>query len=423
MLSQLTAEDSPPPPLPVRLQIFFIVCYSLIMTSALLGNLVVVIVIIAYSKMRTVTNTFLLSLAVSDMLIAAVNMPLQLRFYLINEWTLGSAWCKASSYIQGVTIVSSILTLTAIAVDRFYAIRHPLKARHIHSIMRTLLLLAFFWALALALVSPQIFIQRLEPVIIINTDALNAYDFSAVYDAEGTSSVPIMNETLYAHSVMNKSHAESGNKMMVPDKDAGTSYTNKTLIYDSHAYYEYTDLQMSPPFRISYQCVEYFPSDHYAIAYTLIFYLLLYLTPIVIMALAYGSIAHTLWIRGPIGETPDCMSDAQRRLLEKRRVIRMLATIVVTFVILWFPFFTSQVYLLFYSIHHTRTVLAIFQLLGYANTCTNPLIYCFLNVNFRLHFTKIVSVCVRVTSQGCRRLTSSKPIETQQTTFSSKSTK
>ena len=330
-MASLTAEDLLAPPLPYRLQVFFIVCYVIIMTSSLVGNLVVIMVIMLFSKMRTVTNTFLLSLAASDMLIASVNMPIQLRFYLINEWTLGSFWCKASSYIQGVTIVSSILTLTAIAVDRFYAIIHPLKALHIQTVTRTLMLLVVIWVVSFALVSPQLFVQRLEPVIVISLDP--------------------------------------------------------------------------PSLSFADQCVEYFPSRYYALAYTLIFYVLLYLVPILIMAIAYGSIAHTLRIRGPIGETPDYMADTQRRLLDKRRVVRMLATIVVTFVILWFPFFTSQVYLLSRSsIQNLRSVMAIFQLLGYTNSCTNPLIYCFLNDSFRLHFSKIIYMCTRARLHRCHHL-------------------
>ena len=67
-----------------------------------------------------VTNVFILSLAVSDILIATVNMPVQLFKYINNnEWTLGSFMCKMSRYLQGVVIVSSILTLTGIAADRY----------------------------------------------------------------------------------------------------------------------------------------------------------------------------------------------------------------------------------------------------------------------------------------------------------------
>ena len=48
----------------------------------------------------------------------SLNMPLQLWFHLTNEWTLGEVMCKFTNYVQGVTIVASILTLTGIAADR-----------------------------------------------------------------------------------------------------------------------------------------------------------------------------------------------------------------------------------------------------------------------------------------------------------------
>lgn len=48
----------------------------------------------------------------------SLNMPFQLRFHLTNEWTMGGGLCKFTNYIQGVTIVASIFTLTGVAADR-----------------------------------------------------------------------------------------------------------------------------------------------------------------------------------------------------------------------------------------------------------------------------------------------------------------
>ncbi len=54
----------------------------------------------------------------SDLLIAVVTMPMQLSSFVQNEWTAGQVPCKLTHYVQGVTIVVSILTLTAVAFDR-----------------------------------------------------------------------------------------------------------------------------------------------------------------------------------------------------------------------------------------------------------------------------------------------------------------
>ena len=96
----------------------FIFVYAVIIITALCANIIVIVVITSSRQLRTVTNVFFVSLAVSDLLVASVNMPLQLLSQLHNEWTLGEPLCKLSRYVQGVVVVTSILTLTGIAVDR-----------------------------------------------------------------------------------------------------------------------------------------------------------------------------------------------------------------------------------------------------------------------------------------------------------------
>lgn len=111
-----------PEPLPSNLVVTFIVLYSLIISFAVVGNIVVVIVIGRHRLRRSVTDLYIFSLAVSDILIATLNMPFQLSYVIASEWfaagAAGEFLCKFTNYVQGVTIVSCVLTLTAIAVDR-----------------------------------------------------------------------------------------------------------------------------------------------------------------------------------------------------------------------------------------------------------------------------------------------------------------
>lgn len=103
---------------PKSLKVALTVLYSFTCIGATLGNLCTLLVILCHPALRTITNTFILSLAVSDTLIAAWNIPLQLLFYLKNEWSLGEAMCKITSFVQGVSILASILTLAAISIER-----------------------------------------------------------------------------------------------------------------------------------------------------------------------------------------------------------------------------------------------------------------------------------------------------------------
>lgn len=97
----------------------FIAVYSIIIASAIIGNGLLLSLVLAHKSMRTVTNILLLSLGVSDLLIAVWNMPMELKFYMDNEWTLGEPMCKMTTYIQAVAVTSSIFTLTIVAIDRF----------------------------------------------------------------------------------------------------------------------------------------------------------------------------------------------------------------------------------------------------------------------------------------------------------------
>ena len=49
---------------------------SLIVILAILGNVIVIVVFCTHKPLRKVTNSFLVSLAVSDMLVGVVNMPI-----------------------------------------------------------------------------------------------------------------------------------------------------------------------------------------------------------------------------------------------------------------------------------------------------------------------------------------------------------
>ena len=101
------------------IKLLFVVLYLVIIVLGFCGNVLVIVVVAVHRQLRTVTNMFIVSLAVSDALIAAFNMPFQLDQYIANfEWKMGEPMCKISRYLQGVVIVCSIQTLTGIAVDR-----------------------------------------------------------------------------------------------------------------------------------------------------------------------------------------------------------------------------------------------------------------------------------------------------------------
>lgn len=75
--------------------------YSLIFALALGGNALVITTLVQNKRMRTVTNAFILNLAVSDLLLAVLCMPFTLVPILLRNFTFGEAMCALLRYLQG----------------------------------------------------------------------------------------------------------------------------------------------------------------------------------------------------------------------------------------------------------------------------------------------------------------------------------
>nr|XP_028572291.1 C-X-C chemokine receptor type 1-like [Podarcis muralis] len=100
--------------------------YGLTCLLSLVGNSLVVLVI-AYSKgNRSVTDVYLLNLAIADLLFA-----LTLPFWAVDrahEWIFGTPMCKILSLLKEVNFYSGILLLAGISMDRYLAIVHAIRA-------------------------------------------------------------------------------------------------------------------------------------------------------------------------------------------------------------------------------------------------------------------------------------------------------
>ena len=78
-----------------------IVPYSVIFLLAIIGNALVIITLGANRRMRSVTNMFLLNLAISDLLLGVFCMPFTLTGVLLKQFVFGPIMCSLISYLQG----------------------------------------------------------------------------------------------------------------------------------------------------------------------------------------------------------------------------------------------------------------------------------------------------------------------------------
>lgn len=92
--------------------------YGVVVAVAVFGNLIVIWIILAHKRMRTVTNYFLVNLAFSDASMAAFNTLVNFIYALHSEWYFGANYCRFQNFFPITAVFASIYSMTAIAVDR-----------------------------------------------------------------------------------------------------------------------------------------------------------------------------------------------------------------------------------------------------------------------------------------------------------------
>lgn len=104
--------------------------YISIFVIALLGNGVVCYIVYSSPRMKTVTNYFIVNLAVGDILMSLFCVPFSFfSILLLQYWPFGSLLCHLVNYSQTVSVLVSAYTLVAISIDRYIAILWPLRPR------------------------------------------------------------------------------------------------------------------------------------------------------------------------------------------------------------------------------------------------------------------------------------------------------
>ncbi|XP_017560604.1 type-1 angiotensin II receptor [Pygocentrus nattereri] len=133
---------------------FIPVVYACNFVIGMVGNSMVVAVIYRYMKLKTVANVFVLNLAVSD-LTFLVTLPMWATFTATGyHWPFGSFLCKASAGLVIFNLYTSIFFLTALSMDRYLAIVHPVRSRRRRTLLYARITCVLVWTFAFLLSMP-----------------------------------------------------------------------------------------------------------------------------------------------------------------------------------------------------------------------------------------------------------------------------
>lgn len=92
--------------------------YLALVLVAVMGNATVIWIILAHQRMRTVTNYFIVNLALADLCMAAFNAAFNFVYASHNIWYFGRAFCYFQNLFPITATFVSIYSMTAIAIDR-----------------------------------------------------------------------------------------------------------------------------------------------------------------------------------------------------------------------------------------------------------------------------------------------------------------
>ncbi|ELV10046.1 C-C chemokine receptor type 2 [Tupaia chinensis] len=104
--------------------------YSLVFIFGFVGNMLVVLTLVNCKKLKSMTDVYLLGLAISDLLLI-FTLPFWAH-YAASDWTLGDAMCKLCTALYHIGYFGGVLFIVLLTIDRYLAIVHAvfaLKAR------------------------------------------------------------------------------------------------------------------------------------------------------------------------------------------------------------------------------------------------------------------------------------------------------
>lgn len=140
------------------------VVYGLTFLVGIVGNILIVHSVIHFRRMKSLSNVFLASLATADLILIIFCVPVKFAQLFTFSWTFGVVLCKCVHYIQDLSAICSVFTLTAMSIERYYAIMYPVECRYICTMSQTRRTIILVWLASILLATPTFWLQILYPV-------------------------------------------------------------------------------------------------------------------------------------------------------------------------------------------------------------------------------------------------------------------
>nr|AVN89833.1 mu opioid-like receptor [Eptatretus stoutii] len=271
--------------------------YSVVCLLGLAGNVLVIFVIVRYTKMKTATNIYILNLALADAL-ATSTLPFQGAVTMIGSWPFGLGLCKIILGIDYYNMFTSIFTLTTMSIDRYIAVCHPVRALGFRTPRNAKLVNIYIWLISSAI------------------------------------GLPVM--------IMAATRCKKNGKI---------------------------------------ECIMNFPEPQWygSNLLKICVFVFAYVMPMCVITVCYGLMVLRL-------RSVRLLSGSKEKDRNLRRITRMVLVIVAVFVVCWTPIHIFVIIRALVAIPSNITTQVLWHfciVLGYTNSCLNPVLYAFLDEKFK----------------------------------------
>ncbi|XP_023654897.1 alpha-1D adrenergic receptor isoform X2 [Paramormyrops kingsleyae] len=95
---------------------------SVFILIAIVGNILVILSVVCNRHLQTVTNFFIVNLAIADLLLSIIVLPFSATLEVLGCWVFGRVFCNIWAAVDVLCCTASIMSLCIISIDRVYVV-------------------------------------------------------------------------------------------------------------------------------------------------------------------------------------------------------------------------------------------------------------------------------------------------------------
>ncbi|XP_040074861.2 gonadotropin-releasing hormone II receptor [Ixodes scapularis] len=130
-----------------------VIVYAVLFVTAATGNIPVFFSLMGKRHRKSRLKVMIMHLAIADLIVTFVMIPLEVGWRLTVQWTAGNVMCKVMQVLRAFGPYLSSMVLVCISLDRYFAVLHPLKVNDAQR--RGRIMLSWAWITSFLCSVPQ----------------------------------------------------------------------------------------------------------------------------------------------------------------------------------------------------------------------------------------------------------------------------